>query len=612
MIQFSVIMPTYNQAGYIRNAIRSLMAQTYNEWELIIVNDGCTDNTEAFIKDYLSDERISYLKNSTNQGIGVSINMALEKAKYDYIAYLPSDDHYFTDHLQSLKEVFEKSDDIVLAYTNMKSEVNDSLLYHKNEEINGLTFRLGLQMVQTAHKKTNDRWTVRKEWVSEDLYKTFWYKLTDKGRFHYINKETCHWAIHKQQRHRIMNENNGGHINRYRQYYHVQEPIKIKVSDVKFVDEEKMFAPFHTKFTPCKDSLKILLVGELSYNQERIYALEEVGHQLYGLWTQTPVYSFSNVGHLPFGHVTDLDYENWEDEIRRIKPDIIYGLLNFCAVPLAYEVLIKCPDIPFVWHYKEGPFLCFEYETWDKLITLYTKSDGVIFLNEKLKKWYEQYIPRHPMSLILDGDLPKQDYFTDKLSPKLSAQDGDIHTVIAGRMVGVGIDYIKTLAKNKIHIHLYNESYDASKLGFMRKAKHVAPNHFHVHSHCDPFDWTEEFSRYDAGWLHCFNSSNYGKMEYASWNDLNIPARISTMMAAGLPCIQKDNSEHLVAMQSCVRDIDCGIFFKDCQDLAEQLHNTSKMNQLQKNAMKHRMDFSFDEHVPDLISFFREVIENKH
>lgn len=55
---FTVIMPTYNQAAFIRRAILSLQRQTYSNWELIIVNDGCTDETEKFISDFLKDPKI--------------------------------------------------------------------------------------------------------------------------------------------------------------------------------------------------------------------------------------------------------------------------------------------------------------------------------------------------------------------------------------------------------------------------------------------------------------------------------------------------------------------------------------------------------------------------
>ena len=154
MIQFSVIMPTYNQVGYIRNAIRSLFMQTYDQWELIIVNDGSTDWTEEFIQDYIADERVTYLKNEENLGLGAAINKAMDIAKYDYIAYLPSDDFFLKNHLQMLKEVFEINKDVVLAYTEMRSEVSDSLLYHKNSHINGLVKQVSLQLVQTAHMKT--------------------------------------------------------------------------------------------------------------------------------------------------------------------------------------------------------------------------------------------------------------------------------------------------------------------------------------------------------------------------------------------------------------------------------------------------------------------------
>jgi len=611
MKKFSVIMPTYNQAGYIRNSIRSLFAQTYDQWELIIVNDGCTDNTEELINDYLVDERVRYIKNETNLGLGTSINRAMEFAKYDYIAYLPSDDYYYNNHLQVLYKMYEQYQNAVLLFTTAHSEVKDSLLYSRNTSIGGLQNPVGLQLVQVSHKRTSDRWTEREEWISEDLYKTFWYKLIDKGLFLSINMVTCHFSKHPQQRHRLMSEAYGGHLNKYRLYYKVQTPLRAWVSERKFVDEVNLYKKFRKPFKPNDDGLKILLVGELSYNQERIYALEEAGHTLYGLWTQQPMYSFSNVGHLPFGHIKDLDYTNWEEEIKRIKPNIIYGLLNTSAVPIAHEVLRKFPDIPFVWHFKEGPFLCLEYGLWNQLIELYTKADGKIFINNEVQKWYEQYIPTTERSLILDGDLPKRDYFTEEFSSKLSDVDGEPHTVIAGRMVGLGIEDIMTLARTNVHIHLYNESYDNAWKNLIKTAQHVAPKYFHVHKHCDPNNWTKEFSQYDAGWLHCITSTNRGRYDSIGWNDLNMPARIGTMMAAGIPCIQKDNSGNILAMQSCIQNIDCGIFFKNFDDLGKKLNNRNQIKNLQENVMKHRMSFSFDEHVPDLIHFFKEVIKNK-
>ena len=61
-ISFSVIMPTFNQSWFIRRAIDSLFKQTYTNWELIIVNDGSTDETETFITDYMNDRRVRYIR----------------------------------------------------------------------------------------------------------------------------------------------------------------------------------------------------------------------------------------------------------------------------------------------------------------------------------------------------------------------------------------------------------------------------------------------------------------------------------------------------------------------------------------------------------------------
>lgn len=139
---FSVIMPTYNQASFIRRAILSLQRQTYPYWELIIINDGCTDDTEMFISDFLSDERIVYIKNESNKGLGHALNQGLRVTRNDLIAYLPSDDYYFEDHLESIYKKFQEYDDLVLVYTGMKYASPDTMCYTSDTESKGLKKRM--------------------------------------------------------------------------------------------------------------------------------------------------------------------------------------------------------------------------------------------------------------------------------------------------------------------------------------------------------------------------------------------------------------------------------------------------------------------------------------
>ena len=606
-------MPTYNQARFIRNAIYSLLNQTYTQWELIIINDACKDDTEEFISDYLHNPAIKYIKNEINQGLGYSINQGLDIASYSHIAYLPSDDYYFENHLEILKNVFEQEKDAILIFTTAKSELMDSLIKESKTTTNGTFDFHSLQLVQTAHQRTSDRWIDRKNWDCDDLFKLFWHKLTDKGYFHAVRAVTCHWTIHQHQRHKLMSERFEGGLNKYRQYYQIQEPVKLKVSDYKFIDESQLYQAYRNISVPNLkgDSLKILLVGELSYNAERIYAFEECGHQLYGFWMKNPRYSFFNVGHLPFGNVTDIPYENWIEDIRRIQPDIIYALLNFEAVPIAHEVLSARLGIPFVWHFKEGPSACKRYGTWEKLMDLYYSADGKIYISEESKLWYEQFIPQYGLSHILDGDMPKSNYFKNEFTRKLSEIDGEIHTVVPGRMIGIKVEDMATLAKHYVHLHLYSENYYDQQKFINMQFKKVAPSYFHVHPHCAPADWVKEFSQYDAGWLHCFDSRNNGRLVDAGWDDLNLPARMNTLAAAGLPMIQKDNTGHIAAMQSRIKKDNMGVFFKTYEDLSEKLYDKSFLSTLGDNVLKNRMKFSFDYYVPDLINFFKKVINKK-
>lgn len=609
---FSVIMPTYNQCEFIKRAILSLFQQTYPDWELIIINDGCSDDTENYISGYLSDERVHYIKNKLNQGLGYAINQGLDIAKYDYIAYLPSDDFYYDNHLQSVMEKFEESDDIAIVISGIKFNDRDSCYlsdyYFSTQIIDGNY----TQLIQTVHKKTNERWIERSEFVSDDLFSLFWHKLMDKGLIVFTNKVSVSWTPHSQQRHKIIAEHLGGGINYYRHYYQVYTPIKIKSKGTIPIDEEKLYAPFRKTCSFSKEGLKILIIGELAFNPERIFSLEEQGHSLYGLWVEGTIASFNTIGPLPFGNVKDISYKNWREEVKEIQPDVIYALLNVRAIPVAHEVLMSELNIPFVWHFKEGPSLSRQIGLWKNLIDLYSFSDGQIYLNQESKNWYEQFINmENQMTFIMDGDLPKIDYFTDDFSPLLSDSDGEIHTVAPGRVVGISYEELKELAEQKIHLHLYVQNYLNMREKFISTATAAMGNRFHLHKPCIPQDWVKEFSQYDAGWLHCFKSRNEGKLMGVEWDDLNLPARMNTLAAAGLPMLQRNNQGHIVAMQSKVKDLNIGICFDDYKDLGSLLRDREQMHILRQNLLEHRNKFSFDYHVPDLIDFFRKVIDKK-
>lgn len=113
----TIIMPSYNTGRFIEETIKSVLDQTYSNWELIVVDDCSTDNTDEIVKKYLADTRIHYIKNLTNSGAAISRNRALSEAKGKWIAFLDSDDLWETDKLQ--KQIrFMEDNDYHFSYTN--------------------------------------------------------------------------------------------------------------------------------------------------------------------------------------------------------------------------------------------------------------------------------------------------------------------------------------------------------------------------------------------------------------------------------------------------------------------------------------------------------------
>lgn len=139
-MQISVLISTYNSQNYIKLAIESVLSQTFTDFELIIINDGSSDNTEEIIHSF-NDPRIIYLKQS-NLGVSKSLNKGLKIARGKYIAKLDADDICYPFRLEKQYDFMENNPSYVVcgSYTEVIDE-NDEYIYTfknvpiENEEI---------------------------------------------------------------------------------------------------------------------------------------------------------------------------------------------------------------------------------------------------------------------------------------------------------------------------------------------------------------------------------------------------------------------------------------------------------------------------------------------
>lgn len=115
MEKISVIIPTYNREKKLEKSIQSVIKQTYSNLEIIVVDDGSTDNTEHMIKG-MQDKRIVYLKQASNQGVSVARNTGVMNATSDLIAFHDSDDYWHPDKLEKQMEYWKEHPEYNMIY----------------------------------------------------------------------------------------------------------------------------------------------------------------------------------------------------------------------------------------------------------------------------------------------------------------------------------------------------------------------------------------------------------------------------------------------------------------------------------------------------------------
>lgn len=111
----SIIIPTYNRADFLPESVGSVLAQTFRNFEILIVDDGSTDNTREILKSYLSDVRIKYFYQE-NQGQSVARNLALKHARGEFICFLDSDNAWFPEKLSEQLSIMDSHPEIDIVY----------------------------------------------------------------------------------------------------------------------------------------------------------------------------------------------------------------------------------------------------------------------------------------------------------------------------------------------------------------------------------------------------------------------------------------------------------------------------------------------------------------
>lgn len=197
----SIITCFYNEEKYLKKAIDSVLAQTYSNFELILVNDGSTDRSDEIVKSY-QDNRIVYISYEGNKHQSYARNRGIEAATGDYIGFFDGDDIMVPDKIEKQVKYLGENKDVILvsgsyAYMDSKGNVSDEIIvpqYKSDEEIKAqMLFRNCIAFAGAAlmRKEIIDRYQLRFDETiritAEDYY--FFISVLSHGKC--VNVEDC-------------------------------------------------------------------------------------------------------------------------------------------------------------------------------------------------------------------------------------------------------------------------------------------------------------------------------------------------------------------------------------------------------------------------------------
>ncbi|MEA5616606.1 glycosyltransferase family A protein [Cronbergia sp. UHCC 0137] len=158
----SVIIPAYNAAEFLPTAIASVQQQTFTNWELLIINDGSTDNTIEVVRQYQKTNQNIYLINQINQGVSTARNLGIKKSQSKIIAFLDADDQWLPDKLQQHLQHLQSNPRLAVSFAQVE-------ILNQNGEPTGQVSSSRLTNLKPEYllsenpTTTTSNWVVRKE-----------------------------------------------------------------------------------------------------------------------------------------------------------------------------------------------------------------------------------------------------------------------------------------------------------------------------------------------------------------------------------------------------------------------------------------------------------------
>ena len=206
MPKVSVIIPTYNRQGFISDTIKSVLAQTYRDFEIVVVDDGSTDNTKKELEQFGSRIKVVEQPNSER---AVSRNNGVGNSSGEYIAFLDSDDLWTQDKLENQVSLMDSNPEVVLTYGQcLRINGHGEKVNHAKRQLRGANGNVFEDLLMRNFIASPTPLLRREHFEQTSGFQTkyipyedweFWLRFSLLGKFQFLGRPLAYYRIHENQ-----------------------------------------------------------------------------------------------------------------------------------------------------------------------------------------------------------------------------------------------------------------------------------------------------------------------------------------------------------------------------------------------------------------------------